>query len=497
MRKIARSVISSVALLLALFLFSPAHPILAADITVDSNCSLADAIRAAESDSETGGCQAGSDADTIYLTGDVTLAAELPQIASVITIEGGGYTISGDSSFRIFTVAEGALTLNHLTVTNGSAEEGGAIYNEGVLKISDSRFWNNAVEYDGGAIFSEGTLSVKDSIFVNNRAGLGGGAIANDGALVISNSRFSDNSSRISGGAIVDYAELTISSSRFSNNSSGLSGGAIASVYQLNITSSIFTGNTAEGSGGALSTLVGDSKVIDSKFLDNSAAKGGGAIENDGAYGGPYGRLIVTGSAFSGNRSTIGSGGAISSTDHNTLSIANSSFSNNRANLAGGAVSSFGELNISDSTFAGNLAESRAGAILVFSASTATLAHLTVVNNLSSEGGGIFVWHEDTVLDVYNSLIFGNDGGDCNVQLNHNSGNLIADGACDPDFQGDPMLGALVESEDGSPSYYPLLPDSPAIDAADPDFCTDTDQTGTARPQGDGCDIGAIEHKHD
>jgi hypothetical protein len=45
----------------------------------------------------------------------------------------------------------------------------------------------------------------------------------------------------------------------------------------------------------------------------------------------------------------------------------------------------------------------------------------------------------------------------------------------------------------GSPAYYPLRDRSPAVDYADPEFCLDTDQVGTARPQGGGCDIGAIE----
>lgn len=57
------------------------------------------------------------------------------------------------------------------------------------------------------------------------------------------------------------------------------------------------------------------------------------------------------------------------------------------------------------------------------------------------------------------------------------------------------LMGDLIsaELEDGSPAYFPLLEDSPAIDAADDEYCPETDSIGTPRPQGAGCDIGAYE----
>ena len=496
MTKIARSVIRTVGSILLCFVFSPAHPILAADITVDSSCSLADAIQAAQSDSEVGGCPAGEGADTIHLTGDVTLAAELPQIASDITIEGGGYSISGDNSFRIFHVADGALAINDLTLTDGSAERGGAIKNEGVVKISDSSFSNNAAEYSGGAIFSDGMLSIIDSRFDNNQAKFDGGAIASSSALNIHSSSFTNNVADRSigaGGAIANFGALNIVDSSFSNNSAGLGGGAILNRDELTISDCGFFSNLSYGDGGAIKNLVGQLSIADSSFKGNVAEKGGGAIENYGDRDFPHSQLSVTGSTFAGNIAKLTGGGAISNNDYGTLDVRNSSFTNNRANLFGGAVSSFGELTVANSTFAGNLAESQAGAILVFSMGAPTLAHLTVANNLSKEGGGIVALYKNTALNLYNSLLFGNDGGDCGGQLNLNSGNLIADGSCDPAISGDPALGALVESEDGSPAYYPLLPDSPAIDSADSEHCAATDQKGAARPHGDGCDIGAVE----
>ena len=56
------------------------------------------------------------------------------------------------------------------------------------------------------------------------------------------------------------------------------------------------------------------------------------------------------------------------------------------------------------------------------------------------------------------------------------------------------ILGPL-RNNGGPTMTHALVPGSPAIDAvpgADPE-CTGTDQRGTARPQGAGCDIGAFE----
>lgn len=473
--------------------------IYAEDISVASPCSLADAIASANADAAIGSCPAGSGADTIHLTGDITLTAELPIITSDITIEGGGSTISGDNSFRIFHVAEGTLALNQLSMTNGIADQGGAIENEGVLIVSDSSFSNNVAEHFGGAVFSEGMLRIIDSRFDNNRAKLDGGAIASDSTLVITNSSFSDNAARASGGAIADFAELSITKGNFSNNSADLiGGGAISSTHMLNITDSNFTGNTTDGKGGALRIVVGQSIIIDSTFLDNSAASGGGAIGNEGAYGGPYGQLFVMGSTFAGNSARLGAGGAISNSDYNTLSIANSSFTNNSSGLFGGAISSFGELSVANSTVTRNSADSYGGGLFLVSLGTNTFAHLSIVDNMAAVGGGIFVRHTEKAVNLYNSLVADNVGGDCVAQqLSANVDSLIADGSCDPALGADPLLGALVEPQDGSPAYYTLHPDSPAIDAADPDHCAATDQIGTERPQGVACDIGAVEFRHD
>ena len=382
----------------------------AADIETSDTCSLADAITAANTDEAAGECPAGDGTDIISLSDDITLTSALPQITTEITIEGSGFTISGNNRYRIFYNDGGALTIHNLTIIEGRAEYGGAIDN-----------W-------------KGTLSISNSNFSNNSADKGGGAITNwrEGELTISNSSFSHNSAE-DAGAIANGGELSINDSAFSGNSADFWGGAIFNWRR---------------------TLT----IISSSFSDNSAAERGGAIAN-----GDDGELSISNSAFSYNKAER-LGGAIF--NDGELSIVNSAFSHNKAAFAG-AIDNGGELNIVNSTFSGNKA-GFGGAI-----ANAAVGDLSMVN----------------------SIIAGGSRNACssNGELTQNINNFIQDGTCSPAFSGDPMLGELVEPEDGSPAYYPLLEGSPAIGAADDEYCPDTDMLGTARPQGAACDIGAYE----
>ena len=517
------------AVLFALFFTSAVY---AADIAVDADCSLADAIIAANRDRAEGDCPAGRGADTIILSQDITLRTELPVITSDITIEGNGYAISGNNRYRIFYNDGGALTINDLTMTEGYVEAelirnedgtlkastansiggaiynangtvsisrssfsgnstenyGGAVYNAGGLSISDSAFSHNSADNGGGAIYADGPLSISGSAFSHNSADNGGGAIYANGLLIISDSIFSGNSADEDGGAIFNYdgtvsisdssfsgnsarfdggaifnrngRTLSISNSAFSHNSSEDDGGAIVNWGELSISDSSFSGNSALW-GGAIFNL-GELNISDSTFSNNSADNGGGAIFNRE-------ELSIVNSSFSSNSTDDGgwssTGGAIFNREE--LSIVNSTFSNNSAEYGGAITNKFEELSIGSSTFSGN----------------------------SADDGGAINNEEDGKLSLINSIIVGHGGDACysSNRLRHNISNFIQDGSCSPDFEGDPMLGELVVPDDGSPAYFPLLAGSRAIDAAYDDLCSETDQIGTTRPQGAGCDIGAIE----
>jgi hypothetical protein len=105
LQKLLAAGLVSAALMLA---FGPTPSVHAATITVDGVCTLADAITAANTNSATGSCIAGDvGPDTIDLQTNVTLGAVMPTITSVITLEGNGFTVSGNNSVRVFNVQSG------------------------------------------------------------------------------------------------------------------------------------------------------------------------------------------------------------------------------------------------------------------------------------------------------------------------------------------------------------------------------------------------------
>ena len=550
-------------LTLPIFTLAAVH---AADISVNEECNLADAITAANKDEAVGGCVAGNSADVITLSADVMLSAELPRVTTEISIEGGAHSISGGGAFRLFFVeASGTLTIERLTLLDGNASEatppeegeieaGGAIINQGVLSISSSAFYGNSADRDGGAMVNSGLLSISNSAFSGNSAD-DGGAIYNFGELSISGGTISDNSADRDGGAILNAGLLSISDSAFAGNSAD-AGGAIYNFGELGVNSTAFTDNSAYYRGGAtfnegilsidnsafsgnsatvggaihnendlrvnIGNLSGNSAEIggainnlgdlnvDSSTFSGNVAGSGGAINNS-AIDSP-GELRVINSIFSGN-SAIG-GGAIA--NDGELTVVNSHIAHNSAQLFGGAIANVGTLSVSNSTFYSNTADkiddsaasddsvvSVGGSLYVFgyekNRSTATLTHVTMARNSSEgQGGSIYVHSMGyATVNLRNSIIAGNAGGDCVGPLAENFGNLIEDGSCFAEHSGDPMLGELVEPEDGSPAYFPLLEGSPAIDAADPTYCAKNDQIGTVRPQVEGCDIGAIEFVHE
>ena len=272
----------------------PLSQVFAADINVDATCSLDQAIKSANAgetrdpntdygDCETGDAPDSNDdtkdgSDTITLSGDVTLSRTPSRIQSIITIEGGNFTISGNDRVRVLHVGRsGNLTINNVTIEDGSvngsndAEIGGGILNQAFLTINNSTIRDNVANHGGGVgNISEKsgsiTLRINNSSITGNEArwlgssnygfGDGGGIYLGDedksSVVQIRNSIISDNKATDNGGGIVnDKHNLTIENSIISGNQAWDWGGGLWVVPHADtktfIRNSTITGNKATG----------------------------------------------------------------------------------------------------------------------------------------------------------------------------------------------------------------------------------------------------------
>jgi hypothetical protein len=221
----------------------------------------------------------------------------------------------------------------------------------------------------------------------------------------------------------------------------------------------IVGGNSSDG--GGVRVVRGDLTMKSCSIAGNTALNGGGIVVGADAA------LTLTDSTVSGNEATRGFGGGI-------LVI--------------------GELAITNSTVSENLPN----AIYCANAGSATLAHVTVRADPELAVPTLFL-EESAVVTMSESILSGrcnNDGiisGGHNIESPSDTCGLSGEG--DADGVGASLLdlGPLQQNGGLTQTHEPRA-GSVAIDAIDVADCElEADQRGVARPQGVGCDVGAVE----
>ncbi len=465
------------------------------ELNNDGDCSLREAIEAANTNTPVDACGAGevlTDTITFDVAGIITVTSQLTVIdgGPLVTEGGGVITTSGGGTTRVWQIEAGSdLTLSAIHIINGMVGEGdigaGLNSNGSSVTIIGCTFTGNQAGYGGGAISSVGTLYVVDSIFSGNHSDIGGGGIVNVGSLYITGSTFAENSS-LNFGAIAANGTADISNSTIKNNQADHTGGGISNIGGMTISNSTISNNSAVNTGGAI-VNAGTMTITMSTISENTA----------GSYGGFYneGNLTVDNSNFIEN--SADNCGAIY--NNGTLTLTQNTISNNIATISGGAICNDASLAIHNSTVSANSASVGGG---VSNNGSLSIDSSTFYGNSASEGGTI----SGTAI-LTNTIIAGTLlGSDCVGDIIDGGHNLDSDGTCNldpgngslPDT--DPLLGPLQDN--GGPTLtHALLPGSPAIDTGDDAQCPPTDQRGVPRPQdgnGDGiaiCDMGAYELK--
>ena len=248
-----------------------------------TNCTLGDAIEAANSDAAVDTCShpnlgTGGPFEIVIPAGlgPLVLRGSIqatsgrvghPVVRANVTILGGGNAIERDTSFacpdpvggefRHFEVARGArLVLEDLGLHNGCAPVSGAVHNAGQLVLRGVLVSGNATfNGDGGAVGNVGgNAEIVDSTLADNDASSDGGAIMNrsDGVLVLKRSTLTRNSAANAGGALQnEVASATLLNTTLSGNDAP-EGGAISNAGGAGLTllNSTLAANTAtQGAG--------------------------------------------------------------------------------------------------------------------------------------------------------------------------------------------------------------------------------------------------------
>ncbi len=416
-----------------------------------------------------------------------------------VVIDGGDLvTLNGMNQHRIFQIEnpnnnDYTFTLQNIQLINGNSGASGDLSNSG-----------GAIFKPSGGPWQAVNLQVVNVTFDNNHAVQvhqdgGGGAIyvvgMND--VFISGSHFFQNSGS-NGGAFYSLGSknIKITDSQFDNNhatgnngnpGNGGNAGAIGvdgAERSISICRSQIINNTANAFGTGFFSVMYDqdslSAFVDTTFENNINA--GDLGLGGGAYlqGGPF---IIQRSSFIANQAP-GAGGLFFGPNANGTFI-NSTIYGNIAtqSLAGGmAIDSSAILDMNHLTIVGNEALCPvcfAAGISLSQNNSVTMSNTILANNV---GGNEF--------NPWNIRFSVSDGGG-NIQFPE----LRPNGQAEPPatasvIWADPLLSDPTDNGSYTPTMA-LNANSPAIDVANNDNTTASDQRGVSRYMGS--DIGAYE----
>ena len=442
----------------------------------------------------------------IELANDIVLRAcrigdPIRESPAPVRVDGNGHTLrQGCFEKRLLRQdGTGFVELRNVKLTRGGSDgPGAAVTTRGEISVIDSKVQRNLAEEPGGGIMSQRRATIIRSVITGNLANDdGGGVYARRGGIQVYDSVVSSNLVDGSGGALGSTGDILVVRSHIDGNTTDGDGGAIYADEDGDITviDSTVNGSTADGPGGAIFTLDGDVTVIGSTLNGNRADDRGGAISGEGD-------VTVINSTVARNAAVAHVGGGIWA--RGNLYVANSTVSNNYAEGQGGGMLAAGTVGLVNSTVADNIAPVAANV----GAGERLEAFGSIIGPAKTDPLGGQVQPTDVNCQVSAAISFGY--------------NLVTDGSCGLNGPGDAIgspsdLGPLAANGGLGETRLPR-PGSPALDRVPIESCRFTpfgevlegeqhleglvadrpalvagDQRGIARPQGAGCDVGAVE----
>jgi CSLREA domain-containing protein/uncharacterized repeat protein (TIGR01451 family) len=383
------------------------------------DCSLREAIQAANTDAAFGGCPAGAGADTILL-GAGTYALTLSgsgedgnasgdlDVTQTLTIAGLGpaqTAIDGSGLDRVLDVRPGAATvvISGVTILNGNVNDnGGGIHNSDArLTLINTVVLSNAAISGGGVYAMTGTVELIDSQVLSNTALSNGGGVCVDkhaaftqtsGSLVAYNAGTNGGGVYI-GGEPGSEGRFVLLGGHILSNTATHSGGGIY-VYgnsatlivtgSATVVHNAANGNTLIAGGGGIYVNTGSVTLGGGQVSTNTARYGGGVFVRSGNA-----TLTMRGGEIRDNQAQDGGGIHV---DEGRATVEAGQVAHNMASLdGGGAYVDVGQLTLSGGQIADNVAADDGGGVYV-GVGQVTLEGGQVLSNTAVDvGGGVHV----------------------------------------------------------------------------------------------------------
>ena len=193
-----------------------------------------------------------------------------------------GVTIDADDESRVFYIVADAELIGLNIAWGYSTGNGGAIYANGDIELTNCWIRDSEADGNGGGIFVyDGTTTLTNCYVYDNMASKGGGVMVDDVAeLIATGTTFKDNeSTNGNGGGIYvnEEAEASLTNCQvISNVSSKHGGGIYSNKGDVTVERCVIRDNSAEKRGGGLRLNGGDARVENTLIIGNSASYGGG-----------------------------------------------------------------------------------------------------------------------------------------------------------------------------------------------------------------------------
>ncbi len=334
-------------------------------------------------------------------------------------LDGNGHKVDGNNLSRIFIVKAQNVTINNITLVNGYADRGSAIYlDPGFSLTTNSVTYRDCISTGMGVVFIAGSYTSNDDRLTNSVAGSYGVFNMFPNSNATFNNLYAENSGQLAWGVItaLDNCTLAVVNSTFTNINSKYSS-AIMGNKKTIIENCSFINLHANCTCGAIGIKDLDESLIKNcTFINVSSEKNGGAIFADANSDNSSKTVTVIDCSFENCYSDFG--GAILQLA-GTLVIDNCNFTNNSALYDGGAIyTSYTMITLSNLKFDGNFVKfdssSRGsnGGTIYCDISMLNITDCIISNSAAKTGGALYLY--DSYYYIVDNVFINNTnlGGD-------------------------------------------------------------------------------------